>query len=222
MVSVLRDWGICEISTHFFKTAILREARFMHKSANNDGTLTEKCLWVTLSYQQGNSINLTMVPPDLVTLAKEKLICSYVHCALFSLAPPLMSQAPSCLGAFAHATPSSWNVLPREFCRLAWSTFPMSAQILLLLDDSTDSSLVGPSVTHPLSPWTCLFVALVTIERVTSVFSSCLFLLQNSKLHESRTNCVSIKTSYIFLQARAKWKHCFKINKNFKTASVEH
>ena len=90
----------------------------MHKSAN-DGTLTEKCLWVTSSYQQGNSINLTMVHPDLVTLAKEKLIYSYVHCALFSLAPPLMSQAPSFPGAFAHATPSSWNNLPREFCRLA-------------------------------------------------------------------------------------------------------
>ena len=30
----------------------------MHKSANNDGTLRDKCLWVTSSYQQGNSINL--------------------------------------------------------------------------------------------------------------------------------------------------------------------
>ena len=166
-----------------------------------------------------------MVHPDLVTLAKEKLIQSYVHYALLSLAPPLMGRTPSCLGGFAHAIPSSRNDLPREFCRFAWSTFHMSAQIILLLDDSIDSSLLGPSVTYPLSAWICLLVALITIERVASIISSCLSPLQNSKLHESRTNCISIKTGYIVWKAKAKWKHwpfSFEITKTLKTASIEH
>lgn len=160
------------------------------------------------NYQLGKSTNLTTVHPDLGSLAKERILsCPYVHCALLPLASSLIliGLAPSYLGAFAHAIPSTQNDLPGEDSMLVWAIFSVcfsgSSSGWFYCLQTTRSLCYIPSK----HTCTCFQVTSSHVELVASVIRSHLSPPLDSKLQEGRNDCVFIRIGYIFLRACAKW-----------------